>query len=66
MINIKDIRNQKINTINLVKALFYSFPLTFILGNLAVTLNLLFFIIMSFFIIKKKNLISDSVLQFGY
>ena len=56
MINIKDIRNQKINTINLVKALFYSFPLTFILGNLAVTLNLLLFIIMSFFIIKKKKL----------
>ena len=56
MINIKDIRNQKINTINLVKALFYSFPLTFILGNFAVTLNLLFFIIASFFLIKKKKL----------
>ena len=56
MINIKDIRNQKINTINLVKALFYSFPLTFILGNFAVTLNLLFFIIFSLILIKREKL----------
>ena len=52
MIIIKDIKNQKINEINLSKALFYSFPLTFIIGNLAVTLNLLFFIIAALFLIK--------------
>ena len=56
MINIKDIRNQKINTINLVKVLFYSFPLSFIIGNLAVSLNLLFFIIASLFLIKTQKL----------
>jgi len=56
MINIKNIRNQKVNLSNLVEALFYSFPITFIIGNLAVTLNLLFFILASFFLIKKKQL----------
>jgi len=53
---IKDIKNQKINEINLSKALFYSFPLTFIIGNLAVTLNLLFFIIAALFLIKRQKL----------
>jgi len=53
---IKDIKNQKINELNLSKALFYSFPLTFIIGNLAVTLNLLFFVIAALFLIKRQKL----------
>lgn len=56
MINIKNIGKQKINSINLVKALFYSFPLSFIIGNLAVTFNLLFFIIASLFLIQGEKL----------
>ena len=56
MISIKNIRNQKINLSTLTETLFYCFPLSFIIGNLAVTLNLLFFIIFSAFLIKREKL----------
>jgi len=56
MISIKNIRNQKINLSTLTETLFYCFPLSFIIGNLAVTLNLLFFLILSAFLIKREKL----------
>ena len=56
MINLNSIKNQKFNELNLVQILFYSFPISFILGNLIVSLHLLLFIILSLFLIKKKNL----------
>ena len=56
MINLKYIKNQKFNEIKLVEILFYAFPLFFIIGNAAVSLNTLLFIAASFFLIKRKKL----------
>tara|TARA_B100001123_G_C15316098_1_gene1026165 strand:+ start:1418 stop:2863 length:1446 start_codon:yes stop_codon:yes gene_type:complete len=56
MNNTKNIINQKINTIKATQLLFYSFPVSFIIGNLIVTLNLLIFIAISLFLIKKEKL----------
>ena len=56
MINIKSNKNQKINETRLVQILFYTFPLWFIVGNLAVSLNTLLFIVASLFLIQKKQL----------
>ena len=42
--------------LKLVKILFYIFPITFIIGNLALSLNLLLFLIFSLFLIKRKQL----------
>ena len=56
MIKLKDIKNQKINNTKIVEILFYSFPLSFILGNLIINLHLLAFIIASFFLINKREL----------
>ena len=56
MINLKSYKNQKTNEIRLVQILFYTFPLWFIVGNLAVSLNTLLFIIVSLFVIKKEGL----------
>ena len=53
MINLK---NQKFNQIKLVEILFCMFPLSFIAGNLILTLNLIIFIILSLFVIKKEKL----------
>jgi len=47
---------KKNNEIKLVEILFYIFPLTFIIGNVALTVNLLLFIITSLFLIKKNQL----------
>ena len=44
MINLKSDNNQKTNETRLVQILFYSFPLWFIVGNFAVSLNTLLFI----------------------
>ena len=55
MIRSKIIKNQKINIINITEILFYAFPLSFIIGNLALNLHLLLFIITSLFLIKKKQ-----------
>ncbi len=56
MINLKSDKNQKTNETRLVQILFYTFPLWFIVGNLAVSLNTLLFIFTSLFLIKKKQL----------
>ena len=56
MINLKYIKNQKFNEIKLVEVLFYTFPLWFIVGNLAVSINTLLFIIVSLFVIQRKQL----------
>ena len=55
MINLKSDKNQKTNESRLVQILFYTFPLWFIVGNLAVSLNTLLFIAASLFLIKKKQ-----------
>jgi len=56
MINLKNDKNQKTNEIRLVQILFYTFPLWFIVGNLAVSLNTLLFIVVSLFVIQRKQL----------
>ena len=56
MINLKSDKNQKTNEARLVQILFYTFPLWFIVGNLAVSLNTLLFIVASLFLIQKKQL----------
>ena len=56
MINLKYIKNQKFSEIKLVEVLFYTFPLWFIIGNLAVSLNTLLFIVVSLFFIQRKKL----------
>tara|TARA_B100002003_G_scaffold210448_1_gene206298 strand:- start:101 stop:349 length:249 start_codon:yes stop_codon:yes gene_type:complete len=56
MLKLKIIKNQKFSETKLVEALFYTFPLWFIVGNLAVSLNTLLFIVASLFLIKKKQL----------
>ena len=55
MINLKSDKNQKTNETRLVQILFYTFPLWFIVGNLAVSINTLLFIFTSLFLIKKKT-----------
>ena len=56
MINLKSDKNQKANETRLVQILFYTFPLWFIVGNLAVSLNTLLFIVVSLFVIQRKQL----------
>ena len=56
MINLKSDKNQKTNETRLVQILFYTFPLWFIVGNLAVSLNTLLFIVVSLFVIQRKQL----------
>jgi len=56
MLKPKTTENQKFSEIKLVEMLFYSFPLWFIVGNLAVSINTLLFIVVSLFLIKKKQL----------
>ena len=56
MINLKYIKNQKFSEAKLVEILFYTFPLWFIVGNLAVSINTLLFIVASLFLIQKKQL----------
>jgi len=58
-INIMDklayIKNFKFGITQIVQTLFYIFPLSFIIGNMAISINLLLFIIFSLFLIKKKH-----------
>ena len=53
MINLE---NQKLNQIKLVEILFYTFPLSFILGNLILSIHLVTFVVSSLFLIKKEKL----------
>ena len=57
MINLKRDKNQKTNENLLVQILFYTFPLWFIVGNLAVSLNTLLFLAISLFVIQRKQLV---------
>ena len=56
MNNLINIKNQKINENTLIELLFVFFPISFIIGNLALSLNLLLFLIISLFVIKKNNI----------
>ena len=56
MINLKNIKNQKHIDIRLVEILFYTFPVSFIIGNLILSAHLLLFIILSLVLIRKQNL----------
>ena len=56
MLKLKIIKNQKFSATKLVEVLFYTFPLWFIVGNLAVSLNTLLFIVVSLFVIQRKQL----------
>ena len=48
------IKKQKLKKLGLVEILFYILPLSFVAGNLIVSINLLLFLIFSLFLIKKK------------
>ena len=50
------LKNQKFNQNSLVEVLFYTFPLSFILGNLFLSLHLVIFIVVSLLLIKKEKL----------
>ena len=49
--------NFKFGITQIVQTLFYIFPLSFIIGNMAININLLLFLIFSLFLIKKKHFI---------
>ena len=55
MISLKNIKNQKLNMKNLVEALFFTLPLSFIIGNLILSAHLFVFIVFSLFLIKKRG-----------
>ena len=56
MFKLRSLKNQKINIISFVQILFYTFPLSFVLGNLAVSINSVLFILSGLFLIKKNKL----------
>ena len=56
MINLKDIKNQKYSDIKFVEILFYTFPLSFIIGNLILSIHLLIFLIISSLCIFKNKI----------
>jgi len=56
MLKLKTYKNQKINIENLVQILFYALPLSFIIGNAAISIHSIIFICLSFFLIKQKEL----------
>ena len=56
MFKLKNNINQKKSGIEIVEILFFLFPLSFLIGNLAISLNTLLFIIISLIFIKKNAL----------
>ena len=56
MFKLKNNINQKKNEILIVEILFYIFPLSFLIGNLAISINTLLFIIVSLVFIKKNQI----------
>jgi len=56
MFKLKNNINQKKSGIEIVEILFFFFPLSFLIGNLAISLNTLLFIIISLIFIKKNAL----------
>ena len=65
MINLKNIKNQKHIDIKIIELLFYTFPLSFIIGNLILSAHLLLFIIIStIYLIRHKINIRFDKLNF--
>ena len=56
MISLKTLKNQKFNRFKLLEVLFYTFPISFIVGNLILSLHLFLFLIISLYVIKKEQL----------
>ena len=56
MTNLKNIKNQKFYNSKLIEILFFTFPLSFIIGNLIISIHLLLFIAFSLLLIKKSQL----------
>jgi len=56
MISLKTLKNQKFNKFKLLEVLFYTFPISFIIGNLILSLHLFLFLIISLYVIKKEQL----------
>ena len=56
MFKLKTYKNQKNNSDLFVQLLFYLFPVTFIIGNFIVSAHSIIFILVSLFLIKKRNL----------
>ena len=56
MISLNNIKNQKFINIKLIEILFCTFPLSFIIGNLILSLHFLVFIIISWVFIKRERL----------
>ena len=54
MFKLKTYKNQKINIETLVQILFYTFPITFIIGNLIVSAHSIIFTCIALFLITKK------------
>tara|TARA_Y100000590_G_scaffold426042_1_gene534650 strand:+ start:5203 stop:6648 length:1446 start_codon:yes stop_codon:yes gene_type:complete len=57
MIKFSNIKDQRISADKLTEILFYTFPLSFIIGNLFLNLHVLLFIIISLYLIKTKQLL---------
>ena len=55
MINLNIIKNQKLSKHRVVEILFFAFPLSFIIGNLVLSLHLLLFLIFSDDFYFKSN-----------
>ena len=51
-----NIISEKLNLISLIKILFYTFPVSFIIGNFALSLNLFLFIVLGLVLIFKDKL----------
>jgi len=56
MIHSNIISKYKFKELSFAEILFYTLPFSFIAGNLILSINVLLFIIFSFFLIKKENL----------
>jgi len=56
MINLTNIKNLNLSANKLVEILFYTFPLSFIVGNFMVSANTLLFALSALFLIKRKKL----------
>jgi len=56
MISLKTLKNQKISKFKLLEVLFYTFPVSFIVGNLILSIHLFLFLIISLYTIRKERL----------
>ena len=51
-----NLKNQKINQSKIIEVLFYSFPVSFIIGNFVLSMHLLLFLVFALYFIKKEKL----------